>query len=266
MVQGSGPTCRLCGRGLNADARFCPECGAAVPRFCGMCGAQRTSQARFCPECGFGFADGSSAALAAPPAAPPSVPAAPPVIAATPPTATPGIAPAPPTPEPLRPLAARQAPGARVPRRPIPPVVLALAAVVVLAAGALGTGIVKLPGAANGTVTGSGKIDDPTPPSGPVQSPLPIDNLATRAQGTLTLGDASPVETINLAADGASPTVSAPGQPWDGLPIDLPAGDWSGSTLICPAAPITDSSFGELVTPISPLYAVSGAKGMAPVQ
>jgi hypothetical protein len=136
--------------------------------------------------------------------------------------------------------------------------------VIVLAAGALGTGIVKLPGAGNGTPTGSGKIEEPTAPSGPVQSPPPIDNLATPAQGTLTLGDSSAVETIDLDASGASPTISAPGHPWDGFTIDVPAGAWTGSTLNVTAQPITASSFGGLVTPISPLYTVSGAEGMAP--
>jgi hypothetical protein len=136
--------------------------------------------------------------------------------------------------------------------------------VIVMAAGALGTGILKLPGMANGTATGSGKIELPAAPSGPVQSPPPIDNPATPAQGTLKLGDSSAVETIDLAANGASPTMSAPGQPWDGLNIDIPAGDWTGSTLQITAQPITDSSFGELVTPDSPLYTISGATGAAP--
>jgi hypothetical protein len=137
--------------------------------------------------------------------------------------------------------------------------------VVVLAAGALGMGIVKLPGSANGTVTGSDKIEEPAAPSGPIQSPPPIDNLATPAQGTLTLGGSSAVGAIPLDAGGASPTISAPGQPWDGLEIDVPTGDWTGSTLQVTAQPITDSSFGELVTPISPLYTISGADGVAPM-
>jgi hypothetical protein len=179
-------------------------------------------------------------------------------------SAPPGPAPVLPTPEPVRSLAAAPVAGARGPRRPIPPIALALAAVVVLAAGALGTGIVKLTGTGNGTSTGSGKIEEPTAPSGPVQSPPPIDNLATPAQGTLTLGDSSAVETIDLAANGASPTISAPGHPWDGFTIDVPAGAWTGSTLQVTAEPITASSFGGLVTPISPLYTVSGAEGMAP--
>jgi hypothetical protein len=204
--------------------RTCVTCGqpmTSTAAFCGNCGRPAW---RACPHCGGPTAEGArwcgtcGADLAHL-------------------SGVPAVAPPP--------------PGARSPRRPIPPVALALAAVVVLAAGALGTGIVKLPG------TG-------TAPSGPVQSPPPIDNVATRAQGTLTLGDSSAVETIDLAASGASPAVSAVGQPWDGLKIDVPAGAWTGSTLSVTAQPITGSTFGKLVTPISPLYTISGAKGMAP--
>ena len=161
MAQSSVGTCRSCGGPLTANALFCPECGAAIPKFCGMCGAPRTSQARFCPGCGFGFGDGfgdgfgfgfgdeSSAALTAPPAAPVS-------MLAGPMSATPGPAPA--------------CAGAHSRRRPVPPIALALAAVVVPVAGALGTGIVKLPSSAIGTGTG-----EPAGPSGPVQSRPPID-------------------------------------------------------------------------------------------
>lgn len=76
MTQGSSSTCGSCGGGLAADARFCPACGAEVPKVCPRCGASRTSQARFCPWCGAGFADGPSAARAAPWAAPVSGPVA----------------------------------------------------------------------------------------------------------------------------------------------------------------------------------------------
>jgi hypothetical protein len=130
---------------------------------------------------------------------------------------------------------------------------LVLAAVVVLAAGALGSGIVKLPGAGTSAA-----------PTDSIESPPPIDNLATPAQGVLAVGDTSPVTTIGLDSNGASTTVSAPGQDWDGLEIDVPAGAWPGATLQVTAEPITRSSFGQLVTPISPLYTVSGAEGMAP--
>ncbi len=162
-------------------------------------------------------------------------------------------------------------------------VIVALATVIALAVGAVGSGIIKLPGglpgatspAATGLDCGSLPppdpaasplaIDEPNVPSGPVESPPPIDNLATPVTGTLTLGDSSPVQAISVGADGASTTVSASGQPWDGLKIDVPAGAWPGATLQITAQPITSSDFGDLVTPISPLYTISGAEGLAPL-
>ncbi|HEY5520148.1 MAG TPA: hypothetical protein VIK08_05785 [Candidatus Limnocylindrales bacterium] len=105
--------------------------------------------------------------------------------------------------------------------------VVALATVVVLAVGAVGTGIIKLPGGPAG-LTSSGlplaSAQTSGAPGGPVESPPPIDHLATPVTGALTLGDSSPVKAIQLGADGASTTVSAPGQPWDGLKIDIAAG------------------------------------------
>ena len=140
-------------------------------------------------------------------------------------------------------------------QQPIATVFVALAAVVVLVAGALGTGLIKLPG--SNSPSGAG-------PAASVQSPPPIDNLATRVSGSLTLGTSSSVKSIEIAAGGASTTVSAPGKAWNGLELDVPAGAWTGSTLAITAQTITGSSYGDLITPITPLYTVSGAEGMAP--
>ena len=213
MAQSSVGTCRSCGGRLTPGLRFCHACGAPVPVFCTNCGAVRTSQARFCPACGAAFGAG--------------------------PMPTPTIPPA--------------APGARGRRPPTAYAALLLAAVVVLVAGALGTGIVKLPGA--------GTSEAPTESFG---SPPPIDHLATPAQGVLAVGDTSPVAAIGLDGSGTSTTVSASGQDWDGLKVDVPPGAWPGATLQVSAEPITGSSFGQLVTPVSPLYMISGAEGMAP--
>jgi hypothetical protein len=138
-------------------------------------------------------------------------------------------------------------------RRPVALALLGIAAVVVLGGGALGIGILKLPGSPQ-----SGAAS----PS--VEPPPPVDSLATAVHGTLTLGEVAAVKSISLGADGASDTVAAPGESWNGLQIDIPAGSWSGATLKMTAQPITASSFGSLVTPITPLYTVSGAEGMAP--
>src|SRR4029079_8906730 len=45
-------TCRSCGRAMDADARFCPGCGAPVQLACSNCGASLAADARFCPSCG----------------------------------------------------------------------------------------------------------------------------------------------------------------------------------------------------------------------
>ena len=146
--------------------------------------------------------------------------------------------------------------------------VVAVAAIVVLLVGAVGTGVIKISGGPAGPASSGfplASADTSAAPGGPVESPPPIDHLATPVTGALTLGDSSPVKAIQLGADGASTTVSAPGKPWDGLKIDVPAGAWPGATLQVTAQPITGSTFGDLVTPISPLYTISGAEGMAPM-
>ena len=46
--------CTSCGKGLDADSRFCKSCGTAVskPTECGDCGAGLDSDAAFCRLCG----------------------------------------------------------------------------------------------------------------------------------------------------------------------------------------------------------------------
>lgn len=52
-------TCATCSGEVPPQARFCPNCGAAVgdarsvsPRFCAQCGGALSAAARFCPTCG----------------------------------------------------------------------------------------------------------------------------------------------------------------------------------------------------------------------
>ena len=45
-------SCPSCAAVLPADARFCPDCGAAVGRPCAACGAPLAPQHRFCASCG----------------------------------------------------------------------------------------------------------------------------------------------------------------------------------------------------------------------
>lgn len=44
--------CRVCGRALEANARFCPGCGTPVEAVCEACGTTLPVDARFCPSCG----------------------------------------------------------------------------------------------------------------------------------------------------------------------------------------------------------------------
>jgi DNA-directed RNA polymerase subunit M/transcription elongation factor TFIIS len=47
-------TCPQCGKPIDANAKFCPECGAKLQSsaFCSECGAKIPAGAKFCPECG----------------------------------------------------------------------------------------------------------------------------------------------------------------------------------------------------------------------
>ncbi len=47
-------TCPNCGAQISAKAKFCPECGKALPtkKFCSNCGTEVSSKSKFCPECG----------------------------------------------------------------------------------------------------------------------------------------------------------------------------------------------------------------------
>lgn len=57
--------CKECGAELNEGAKFCEECGAAVPqnRLCPDCGTESPSFAKFCFNCGRPFASSASKAI-----------------------------------------------------------------------------------------------------------------------------------------------------------------------------------------------------------
>ncbi len=44
--------CPKCGASIDADSKFCPECGEKILRVCPKCGASVTPRQKFCPECG----------------------------------------------------------------------------------------------------------------------------------------------------------------------------------------------------------------------
>jgi len=47
-------SCPHCRAQVDANAKFCPECGKslALPTACGKCGAKFVAAGKFCPECG----------------------------------------------------------------------------------------------------------------------------------------------------------------------------------------------------------------------
>ena len=45
-------TCAACGHDNRAAAKFCENCGAALPRACAACGTPLRAAAKFCDECG----------------------------------------------------------------------------------------------------------------------------------------------------------------------------------------------------------------------
>src|SRR5262245_56135924 len=68
-------TCASCGADNRAGARFCDNCGTALPRVCASCSTPLRPAAKFCDECGRPVATTAAAAPARP----------------TPPTATPAL-------------------------------------------------------------------------------------------------------------------------------------------------------------------------------
>ncbi len=48
----SAGQCATCGRVLEPDERFCPQCGTPVGPRCPQCGRALVGDERFCPGCG----------------------------------------------------------------------------------------------------------------------------------------------------------------------------------------------------------------------
>ncbi len=73
--------CPSCKAEIPAEARFCPQCGAAQALNCAACGHANAAGSRFCAQCGAKLGDAAAAPSPAPPAAAPAP--APPVARAT---------------------------------------------------------------------------------------------------------------------------------------------------------------------------------------
>jgi|GEM_PF-5236406 RNA polymerase subunit RPABC4/transcription elongation factor Spt4 len=48
----SAGKCATCGRALEPDERFCPQCGTPAGLRCPQCGRALAGDERFCPGCG----------------------------------------------------------------------------------------------------------------------------------------------------------------------------------------------------------------------
>ncbi|HEX8742176.1 MAG TPA: adenylate/guanylate cyclase domain-containing protein [Thermoleophilaceae bacterium] len=59
-------TCGACGTDNPAGARFCMNCGTALPRVCPACGTENPVEARFCMSCGTQLAGAAPAPAPAP--------------------------------------------------------------------------------------------------------------------------------------------------------------------------------------------------------
>ena len=213
-------TCLGCGQPVATTAAFCIGCGRPVRRACSNCGAVLLGpEARFCATCG------AAVGLVS------AVPAA--RIAAQPTS-------------PMLPFgtAPQHRSGANL------PVILALVAVLAVVAGGF---VVLHPGSGSSDM---GPIVDgfadplalamPVSPAGS----LPPVSETKPATGHLTLGAESPLATQTIGATGG--TISA-----QGLQIQVPDGTVAAATNFdVKQAPITGSTFGSFVTPITPLYLI----------
>ena len=65
-VRMTGVTCPGCRHDNRATARFCDNCGEALPRACAGCGTPLRAAAKFCDECGQPVAATAAAVVAAP--------------------------------------------------------------------------------------------------------------------------------------------------------------------------------------------------------
>ena len=72
MSRGIELTCAECRHDNRVGAKFCDNCGAALPRPCARCGTPLRAAAKFCDECGQPVAAGAAAAPPAPRAGPPT--------------------------------------------------------------------------------------------------------------------------------------------------------------------------------------------------
>jgi hypothetical protein len=109
-----------------------------------------------------------------------------------------------------------------------------------------------LPGAKKSgqTSTASGTATGPTRPHPPVRT------------GDITTGPKAQVASQSIDSSGGTIAVSKPGDPLDGLVIDVPPQAFSGGrTFKVSSAPITKQTFGPDINPASPMISVDNGGG-----
>lgn len=102
-----------------------------------------------------------------------------------------------------------------------------------------------------------------TPDGAPVTTGE-VAQTAGSTDGPLTLGARREVLVADVGPGGGSLIVDAPGDPLDGLTIDIPSGAYPGGTTVeVRARPIKGHDFGPHFNPASPLIEVEAGEGLA---
>jgi hypothetical protein len=103
----------------------------------------------------------------------------------------------------------------------------------------------------------SGGVAEPTAPGGSAQTP--VSTAAPTSAGALDLGDAVPVASAKIGPGGGKIEVSSPGDPLDGLSIEVPAGSYTGEvSLTVTSREVQRHSLGPNFNPVSPLIEIRG--------
>ncbi len=93
---------------------------------------------------------------------------------------------------------------------------------------------------------------------------VPAPEQPTPVSGKLSLGPATQLAAQAIGAAGGTIAVSRPGEPLDGLRLEVPAGAFAGDrTVTISSRPVTGSDYGPLVTPAGPLVTIDDGGGYA---
>lgn len=89
------------------------------------------------------------------------------------------------------------------------------------------------------------------PAAGPTRPHPPVRT------GNITTGQAAEAATQTIGASGGTIAISKPGDPLDGLVIDVPPAAYAGDSVFkVRSAPITGQTFGSDINPVSPMITV----------